>query len=141
MPASPSEILRRWFARVWNAGDESAIDEIYTPDTVAHGLPGGPIKGPAAFKPFFHSFRSAFPNIRVEVTHSVTEGELCAVHCDVTGTHTGDGLGVPATNRSVHFTGMTMARVGSDGRILEGWNSYDFLLMYHQLGIDPPQPV
>jgi len=48
---------------------------------------------------------------------------------------------VPATNRSVHFTGMTMARVGSDGRILEGWNSYDFLLMYHQLGIDPPQPV
>ena len=39
MPASPSAILRSWFERVWNAGDESAIDELYAANAVAHGLP------------------------------------------------------------------------------------------------------
>ena len=140
MPASPSDVLRSWFARVWNAGEEAAIDELYAPTAVAHGLPGGSILGPAAFKPFYRQFRSAFPNLRIEVTHTVCEGDLCVVHCQVTGTHTGDGLGVPPTNRSVRFSGMTMARVAG-GRIHEGWNAYDFLSMYQQLGVEPPQPV
>ena len=70
----------------------------------------------------------------------VGEGELAVVHCRVTGTHTGELMGIAATNRSVDFTGMTMARV-VEGRILEGWNSYDFMSMYQQLGIQPPQPV
>ena len=137
MNDSPSAILRKWFERVWNAGDESVIDELYAPSAVAHGQPATPIPGPEGFKPLFRTFRSAFPNLRIEVTHAVSEGDLGVVHCEVTGTHTGDGLGVPPTNRSVRFTGMTMARVGG-GRIHEGWNAYDFLSMYQQLGIEPP---
>jgi hypothetical protein len=43
---------------------------------------------------------------------------------------------VAATNRAFEFTGMTMARV-VDGRIIEGWNTYDFMAMYQQLGIEP----
>src|SRR5688572_30966707 len=73
MPASPSEILRSWFERVWNAGDESAIDELYAANAVAHGLPAAPMPGPEGFKPFVRSFRSAFPNVRVEITHIVSE--------------------------------------------------------------------
>ena len=104
------------------------------------GCPAAPGPGPEGFKPFFRTFRSAFPNIRVEITHAISEGELGVVHCRVTATHTGDGLGMAGTNRSVEFTGMTMARV-VDGRIQEGWNSYDFMGMFHQLGLEPPQPV
>ena len=140
MSASPSAILRKWFERVWNAGDESAIDELYAANAVAHGLPSAPLPGPEGFKPFFRSFRSAFPNLRVEITHAVAEGDLGVVHCRVTGTHTGDGLGVAGTNRPVAFTGMTMARV-VDGHIQEGWNTYDFMAMFQQLGIEPPAPV
>jgi predicted ester cyclase len=140
MNESPSAILRKWFERVWNAGDESVLDELYGASAVAHGQPATPIPGPEGFKPLYRSFRSAFPNIRIEVTHAVSEGDLGVVHCRVTGTHTGDGLGVPPTNRSVDFIGMTMARV-ADGRIHEGWNAYDFLSMYQQLGIEPPKPV
>ena len=98
MPASPSDVLRSWFARVWNAGEEAAIDELYAPTAVAHGLPGGSILGPAAFKPFYRQFRSAFPNLRIEVTHTVCEGDLCVVHCQVTGTHTG---AVPSPSFSI----------------------------------------
>lgn len=140
MPATPAETLRIWFERVWNQGDESTIDQLYAPTAVANGLPAAAVPGPEGFKPFFRAFRAAFPNIRVEVTHAVSEGDLGVVHCRITGTHTGALMGLPPTSKSFTITGMTMARV-ADGRILEGWNSFDFLTMYQQLGIEPPQPV
>jgi steroid delta-isomerase-like uncharacterized protein len=137
--ANPSAVVRRWFEEVWNEGKESTIDELYSSQAVAHGLPGSALKGPAGFKPFFAQFRAAFPDIHVEVTQCVCEGEMCVVHCVVTGTHTGAGLGAP-THRPVRFTGMTMARVAG-GQIQEGWNEFDFLRMYQQLGIEPPALV
>lgn len=138
MPATPAEILRIWFERVWNQGDESTIDQYYAPTAVAHGLPNAPAPGPEGFKPFLRAFRTAFPNIKIEVTHALSDGELGVVRCRVTGTHTGEGLGVAATNLRVDFTGMTMARV-VDGQIVEGWNIYDFISMYQQLRMQPPQ--
>ena len=140
MAASPSEVLRIWFERVWNQGDESTIDELYDQGALARGLPAHPTPGPEGFKPFYRAFKTAFPNLRVEVTHAVSEGDLGVVHCRVTGTNTGEFMGAAPTTRSMDITGMTMARV-VDGRILEGWNSYDFLTMYQQLGVPPPQPV
>ena len=137
MAELPSATLCAWFERVWNDADEATIDALYAETAVAHGLPSHPLPGPEGFKPFYRSFRAAFPDIHIEITHCVAEGDLAVVRCRVTGTHTGDGLGVAATNRSVDFTGMTMARV-VEGRILEGWNSYDFMGMYQQLGLQPP---
>ena len=136
MPASPSEVAHAWFARVWNAGEEAAIDEFFVPDTLAHGLGAESMRGPEAFKPFFRAFRSAMPDIKVTIKRTVSEGSMCVTFCDVEATHTGDSLGFPATNRKVKFSGFTMTRV-EDGRIVEGWNTYDFLSMYQQLGIIP----
>jgi hypothetical protein len=59
----------------------------------------------------------------------------------VVARHVGDALGGPATHKGVDFWGITIARV-RDGRIVEGWNCFDFLRMYQQLGWvkDPPLP-
>ena len=78
--------------------------------------------------------------MHIEVTHAIAEEDLGVVHCRITGTNTGELMGMPPTNRSVDFTGMTMGRVVG-GRIIEGWNNYDFVTMYQQLGVEPPQPV
>lgn len=138
MPASPSEVSHAWFARVWNAGEEAAIDEYFVPDTMAHGLGAEAMRGPEAFKPFFRAFRNAMPDIKVTITHTVSEGNMCATHCDVEATHTGDSLGFAATNKKVKFSGFTLTRV-ENGRIIEGWNTYDFLSMYTQLGVTPAE--
>jgi predicted ester cyclase len=53
--------------------------------------------------------------------------------CHVTGKHVGDSLGGPATGRDVDFWGTTTFRVQGD-QIIEGWNTFDFLTMYQQLG-------
>jgi steroid delta-isomerase-like uncharacterized protein len=139
MSAGAKEIAYAWFQRVWNEGDESAIDELCGADSIAHGLPtpdGQPMRGPAAFKPFFHKFRCAFSDLKVTIRQTVTEGDMCAVYCEVEGIHSSDSIGIPATNCRVSFTGMTLIRV-KGGQIQEGWNSYDFLSLYQQLGVIP----
>lgn len=142
MPDSPEAVIRAWFEEVWNQGKEETIDRLFAVDGIAHGLPtpdGSPIRGRDGFRPFYKAFRSAFPNIRVEVTQAMTQGDMVTVRCHVTGSHDGHELGVLATGRNVDFWGMCMARV-RDGAIVEGWNSFDFLTLYQQIGALPQLP-
>ena len=125
--------IRRWFEEVWNKGREEAIDEMFAADGLAHGLEGdAPIRGAAEFKPFFHKFRAAFPEIRVTVEDAVAEGDKVAARCSVRGTHRGDTLGFKATQQPVAFEGITIVRL-RDGKIVEAWNHFDFMKMFQQL--------
>lgn len=132
MSQTPDAVARDWFESVWNRLDESAIDRLMHPQAVAHGLGPEPLRGPAQFKPFFHAFKGAFSNIRIHIDRAVTQGDVVAVLCHVTGNHAGDAFG-PATRRDVDFWGTTFIRI-SDGKIVEGWNTFDFLTMYQQMG-------
>jgi steroid delta-isomerase-like uncharacterized protein len=139
MSAAPADVMRTWFEEVWNQGREATIDRLLAPDGVAHGLPGGDVRGPAAFRDVFHAFRGAFPDIRIVVERMVTEGDVVAVYCRVTGTHTGSSLGIPPTGQRVDFNGVVFARV-ADGLVHEGWNCFDFLTMYQQMGVVAATP-
>jgi steroid delta-isomerase-like uncharacterized protein len=130
-------LLHRWFEEVWNKGRAEVIDEMFDCEGIAHGLQdagGNELRGPEGFKPFFESFRSAFPNIEVIVEDTVTEGDKIAARCTVKGMHSGEGLGMAATNQPVEFTGMVMVRV-KDGKIIEAWNNFDFMAMFKQMGV------
>ena len=140
MSMSPDAVMRTWFEEVWNQGREETIDRLFAADAVAHGLPGGPMRGPEAFRRVFKTFRGAFSDIQIRVLRTITEGEMIAVHCHVTGTHTGRELGVDATEKHVEFDGVTIGRV-VDGQIREGWNCFDFLTMYQQLEMLPALPT
>jgi steroid delta-isomerase-like uncharacterized protein len=133
MPAHTDTIIHRWFEEVWNRGREDAIDEMMSEDTVTHGLEAE-IRGPAAFKPFYRKFRAAFPDMRITVEDVLVDGDMIAARCSVTGTHTGPGLPVPAGGKPANFTGMCIARV-KDGKLIEGWNNFDFLSLYRQIGL------
>jgi predicted ester cyclase len=138
MSTSPGAVMREWFEQLWNQKQEDTIDRLLAPNGVAHGLGPEPIVGPDAFKAFYRVFSNAFPQFHVEVIHTVVEGDMVAACCHVTGVHCGPGMGVPS-DAHVDFWGMTMARV-KDGQLVEGWNSYDFMTCYQQMGV-LPQPA
>ena len=130
-------LIRRWFEEVWNKGRTDAIAEMFAADGVAHGLsdePAKTMKGPADFAPFHGIFRGAFPDIEVIVEDTIAEGDRVAARCSVRGRHTGDHLGVAASNAPVQFTGIAIVRI-KDGKIVEAWNNFDFLAMNKQIGI------
>jgi predicted ester cyclase len=128
-----AEFMNRWFEEVWNNQNETAIDEMFAEDGLGHGLGPEPIVGPENFKAFHRLFVSAYPDLKVHVEDTVVEGEKIAVRCRVTGSHSGEGIGVSPTNNPVEFTGMVIVRV-RDGKIVEAWNEFNFMEMYKQVG-------
>ena len=143
MPPTPEALIRQWFDELWNQGREDTIDRLMAPDTTVHGLPtpdGQPIRGPQGFKPFFQAFRNAFPDIRVTVVRTVSQGDTVCAHCHTTGTHLTSALGMDATGKPVDFWGMCIVRTSGD-KIVEGWNCFDFLSFYQQLGLIPALPA
>jgi len=137
MSQAPEAVVREWFEQLWNQKKIDTIDRLFASDGIAHGLSGEVMKGPEGFRAFYNSFSEAFPDIHIEVLRAIVQGEFVVTHNRVTGMHTGHTLGVAATGRPVVFEGMTIVRV-IDGKIVEGWNCYDFLSMYQQLGVAAP---
>ena len=131
-----ASFIHRWFDEVWNGKSESAVDEMFAEDGIAHGLTdpeGNEVRGPEGFKRLHRQFVEAYPDLRIIVEDTVVEGDKIAARCRVTGSHLGHSLGVAPTNGPVEFTGMTIVRV-RDGKITEAWNEFNFMEMYRQLG-------
>ena len=138
---SPDAVVRAWFKEVWDEGNEDAIDRLMARDAVAHGLGPDGIRGPEAFKPYVRAMRGALGDLEVEVVQTLIDGDRVAAHCHVVARHVGTLFGAAATQRPVDFWGIAIVRV-RDGQIVEGWNCFDFLRMYQQMGWvrDPPLP-
>ena len=104
-----------------------------TPDCVVHGL-GEDLHGPDGFLAFHAAYRDAFPDLRVTVDHLVAEGDYVAARWRAAATHRGGGLGFAATHKPVVMSGMVFTRL-ENGKLAEGWNSFDQLGMLQQLGV------
>ena len=129
-------LVRTWFKEVWDKRRPEAIDEYAAAEWNGHDLdlPGGTeLNWRDRFKLVHRAYCAAFPDITITVDHTIGDGDLVAAHCTIRGTHTGDGLGFKPTGRPVDFTGLVMVRL-HDGKIIESWESWNFLKMYSQLG-------
>ena len=51
-------------------------------------------------------------------------------------THTGDGLGMPPTNKKLETTGISIVRV-VDGKLAAGWQNWDMLGLLQQIQVQP----
>lgn len=119
--------------RVYEDGLSRGIFTVpYTDDFVGHG----------GSRTFTHEdgmkeakgWRSAFPDLAVNVDLIVAEGDLVAVRWTARGTNTGSGNGIAATGRKVQVSGTAIFRF-VDGKIAEEWTSANVLDLMQQLGL------
>ena len=121
-----AKLLQQWFDQVWNQSNESYINEAMHKDVVVHGLdPTGTTHGIGTFKQFYKSFKESFSEILVSLESLVYDEEMAAAHCTVSAHH--------IKGNHVTFSGLCVAKF-KDGKLVEGWNNFDFLKMYQQLG-------
>lgn len=141
MASNNKELSRRILDEVWNKRNLAIIDELVAPDFAFHDPMAPPgTTGIETYKQFVHANLAAFPDIRLTVEDSISEGEFVATRWTATGTQTGHLAGNPPSGRSVTISGMNFSRV-VDGKFVESWGNWDSLGMMQQLGLLPAAEI
>ena len=128
------DAIRNAVARM-NARDLDGYMEVYAEDVVLHGYPPG-VEGRDGARAFYGQFLAAFPDVDLELFETVEQGDLAAVRYVLSGTHSDEFFGVPATGRKVAVDGQSIFRF-EGGKIVERWQSLDALGLLTQLGAVP----
>ena len=131
MTDSERDLGRRWFEQVWNQGRREAIAEMFAPDGIIHDG-GTESRGPEGFYPFFDRINASFSDMRLIVEDTFGEGDKICIRWSCTATHTGNGLGLAPTGRTVSMTGISVIRV-LGGKFVEAWQNWDMLGLMEQL--------
>jgi steroid delta-isomerase-like uncharacterized protein len=128
-------IIRRYIEEIWSSGNMETADEIVDEAFVFRG-PIRELEGSEALKQFVAGIHTAIPDIHFTIEDSVAEGEKVAFRWTMTGTHTGELMGIGATGRRFAVSGTTIARL-SGGKMAEVWLYWDRLSLLQQLGLMP----
>ena len=124
MSASGNAALaRRWFEEVWNGRRAETVSEIMDPVCEGH-MEGPEVRSPEDFLAARATLLEAFPDFRVTVDGVIAEGDDVAVRWSANGTHRGESLGFPASNRPAAFRGITWMTF-REGRMIRGWDSWN----------------
>jgi predicted ester cyclase len=79
----------------------------------------------------------AFPDMHVTIDDMVAEGDKVAARVTMTGTHKGEIMGIPPTNKKVTFSLIVISRFAG-GKIVEDHGQFDALGLMRQLGLPVP---
>jgi steroid delta-isomerase-like uncharacterized protein len=137
MSADNRAIVRRLYEEVWNKRRLELVDEIISPSHALHdpNLTDSSV-GPDAYKRQVSRFIAGIPDLRLTIEDIVGEKEKLAVAWTISGTHTGEFMGIPATNKKVYVEGITINHI-VDGKIMDSYISWDTFGMMQQLGVVP----
>jgi steroid delta-isomerase-like uncharacterized protein len=137
MSEDPKGLMRRFFGAV-NAGDIDALDDLIADDVIEHEEMPGLEPNKEGIKQFFAMFRSAFPDLHIDVHEMLVDGDLVCARAVVTGTHQGELMGMPPTGRRMEMQMIDIVRVRG-GQAAEHWGVADNMAMMQQLGAVPEQ--
>ena len=131
------ELIQRFYDELLGEGNLDALDELVTDDVVEHeeGLPGQP-EGKEGVVFFVNAVRGAFSDIKATVGPSLESGDLACAQVTLTGRHTGEWMGVPASDRPYEIQSIDIIRI-EDGKCAEHWGVTDNISLMMQIGAIP----
>lgn len=135
MSEQNKHMIRRAIEEVYSQGNLDLIDELVSPDFIAHS-PSEELHGPDGVKQSVMELRTAFPDLHVTIEDQVAEGDRVVTRWTATGTHTGPFRGIPPTGNRGKIAGIEIDRI-VDGKAVECWSNTDDLGMLQQLGVVP----
>jgi predicted ester cyclase len=137
------QLTRDVFERGFGRGELDAVDAALDPGAVdRHAFAPDEPDMAHHLKNAIMMFRSAFPDLAVEVVHLIQEGTTVAARVEMSGHHTGVPIfGIPATGASVALEQFHFVEVNEDGRGLRHWANVGIEQMQAQLRSSVPASV
>jgi len=131
-PAANAELVHAGF-RAFNSADADRCMVFAAPDLIINlaELPE-PMHGREAWRQGFEILRRAFPDLHAQIEDIVAAGDKVAVRVRFRGTHSGEFLGIPATDRAIEYVSHEFYRIAG-GLIAEEWICSDTATLLRQL--------
>ncbi|CAN5921685.1 hypothetical protein BH24BAC1_BH24BAC1_13840 [soil metagenome] len=89
-----------------------------------------------SLKEHIHVFEAGLPGYQIQPEDMIVEGDKVFCRGTVTGVHTGNLFGIPASGRKVEFPLFIVYQI-TDGKISNHWMQADTLLLMQQIGVVP----
>jgi predicted ester cyclase len=121
------------FTDAYQKGDVAAVKEICSPDFVEHGV-GQTFSLEQALETLKGNM-AIFSDFTIIAEELIAKGDKVAVRYHLKVTHTGEGLGIPATGKKAESAGIEILRI-ENGKIAEAWTAEDVLGLLTQLGFE-----
>lgn len=126
------EIVRR-YQGAYNNNRLDVLDEVMAADVITPKIVPGFPAGLEGAKAVHRTSMVGMPDFHTQIEDLIAEGDKVVARITMTGTHTGDFFGMPATGKKVKFSGIYIARI-KDGKIVEHWGEEDSISLLQQLG-------
>ncbi len=132
---SPEEMkaaFQRYIDEAWNRGNMSILDEMMAPNYARYMNGPQPPLDREKQKQRIMGFRTAFPDIHIDIVDTFAEGDKVVSRMEGRGTHQGEFLDVLPTGKSVAIYAIDIVRF-ADGKIVEQWGVMDMLSILQQI--------
>ena len=135
--AQRSDELARAYVHAINAADDAALDTVLARTFLSYAYDG--VRSRTATKKYYESLRNSFSDLQLQVHENIgvlVENDMVALRTIITGTHTGDYAGAPATGNSIQTSASHIFRISED-RIVEHWPVVDTYRILVAVGAIP----
>ena len=129
-------IYTRFFDVILNQGNVDTLDEFLADNWVNHYLVAGIPPTKAGFGEWIVMMHATIANLHYTIEDLIISGDKVVSRVSVSGTQTGEFLGIPPSNKTFSMTGINIEGF-SNGKMVEHWAEYDILKMMQQLGAIP----
>jgi predicted ester cyclase len=126
-------MMKQFFERVYNQGDIAFLDELTSSGFVSHDR-GNPTSDRQGVKEIVGAIKAAFPDVVFTADDVIGEDDRVAARFTMRGTHTGEFMGVPPTNKPIVVTGIDIVRF-EGGIAVEHWHEWSGMELLQQLGV------
>jgi steroid delta-isomerase-like uncharacterized protein len=127
-------VVRRLYEEVWNGRRFDLVNEIISPSHALNGsITEGSAIGPEAYNSTVRRFLRGFPDLHMSIEDIVAEEGKVVTHWNLSGTHKGEFVGIPPSNKKMSVDGVTIHHV-MNGKILDSFASWDAHGLIRQLG-------
>jgi steroid delta-isomerase-like uncharacterized protein len=130
------ETIRRINEDVYGAGRVELVDELFHEDYIEHTAREGRSPGREGVKSFVQAMHAAISGAESSMDRFLLDGDQVAWRWTLRGKHTGEFMGVPASDREIEVTGNDLGVI-RDGKLAEVWSEVDMLAVMTQLGASP----
>ncbi len=131
-PEQQKAVFQCYIDEAWNRGNMSILDEMMAPNDARYMNGPQPPLDREKQKQHITGFRTAFPDIHIDIVDTFAEGDKVVSRVEGHGTQQGEFLDVPPTGKSVAIYSIDIVHF-ADEKIVEQWGVMDMLSILQQL--------